>query len=110
MSPPTPTTTASIGHSLAAWIPVGATGGAGPYAGLDLFLRRASGGHDRAADRHLRRALAHYHRPPLPADLPYEYRKELLGYAIIAGLFWLFQVPGLRAPRPGAKNADADLP
>jgi hypothetical protein len=41
-----------------------------------------------------------YHRPPLPADLLYEYRKDLVAYAIIAGLFWLFQAPGLRAPAP----------
>jgi hypothetical protein len=39
-----------------------------------------------------------YHRPPLPADWLYEYRKDVLAYAIIAGLFWLFQAPGLREP------------
>lgn len=39
-----------------------------------------------------------YHRPPLPADLLYEYRKDLVGYVIITGLFWQFKAPGLRAP------------
>ncbi|HWW25730.1 MAG TPA: LytTR family DNA-binding domain-containing protein [Caulobacter sp.] len=41
-----------------------------------------------------------YHRPPLPADLLYEYRKDMVGYAIIVGLFWLFRSPELRAPAP----------
>ena len=51
-----------------------------------------------------------YHRPPLPADLLYEYRKDLLGYAIIAGLFWLFRAPGLGAPAPDAQRRPDETP
>jgi len=52
-----------------------------------------------------------YHRPPLPADLLYEYRKDLVSYCIIAGLFWLFQAPGLRTPTPQAEHgSEAEAP
>jgi hypothetical protein len=53
---------------------------------------------------------ASYHRPPLPADLLYEFRKDLLAYAIIAVLFWLFQAPGLRAPAPEADRQREETP
>ena len=45
-----------------------------------------------------------YRRPPLPADLLYEYRKDLVGYVIIAGLFWLFKAPGLHARTPAVER------
>lgn len=51
-----------------------------------------------------------YHRPPLLADLLYEYRKDLVAYAIIAGLFWLFRAPGLRAPAPGPERQLDETP
>jgi hypothetical protein len=52
----------------------------------------------------------HYHRPPLPGDLLYEYRKDLIGYAIIAGLFWLFRAPGLRAPETRTTRRPGEAP
>ena len=38
-----------------------------------------------------------HYRPPLPADLLYEYRKDALAYAIVAGIFWLAR-PAKREP------------
>jgi LytTr DNA-binding domain len=123
------------GRSLPAWIPIGKEGSSGTGALLAcglayLAMRLATPGRTgwlRVALVHTLGSIAFsgvhqavmtglrivifaahgatYHRPPLPADLLYEYRKDLLGYAIIAGLFWLFQAPGLRAPAPGAKPA-----
>jgi len=52
----------------------------------------------------------HYQRPPLPGDWLYEYRKDLIGYAIIAGLFWLFRAPGLREPEPGTEHRPDETP
>ena len=51
-----------------------------------------------------------YHRPPLPTVLLYEYRKDVLAYAVIAGLFWLFQAPGLRGSAPDAKGQPDETP
>lgn len=45
-----------------------------------------------------------YRRPPLPADLLYEYRKDLLAYLIISSLFWLFKAPEVGAPAPSAES------
>jgi LytTr DNA-binding domain len=45
---------------------------------------------------------ASYHRPPLPADLVYEYRKDLVAYIVMAALFWMFRPP---RPRPTAEEA-----
>jgi DNA-binding LytR/AlgR family response regulator len=36
------------------------------------------------------------------ADWPYEYRKDLLSYVVVAGAFWLLRAPGLRGERTRA--------
>jgi len=53
---------------------------------------------------------ASYHRPRLPADLVYEYRKDLLSYIVMAGLFWLFRAPGLRPAAPVPHRPSGQLP
>lgn len=47
-----------------------------------------------------------HYRPPLPADLLYEYRKDALAYAIIAGIFWLAR-PAKRGCAEAATTAFA---
>ena len=53
-----------------------------------------------------------YH-PPVPGDLLYEYRKDVLGYGIMALIFWLFCRPGdspISAPvRSTLAGADASF-
>ena len=47
-----------------------------------------------------------HYRPPLPADLLYEYRKDVLAYAIIAGIFWVLRHPAATSDaRPVARQA-----
>jgi hypothetical protein len=55
-------------------------------------------------------ALGRSYHVPLPGDLLYEYRKDVLAYAIIAGLFWLFQAPGLGPTKPSAERQSEEEP
>lgn len=51
-----------------------------------------------------------YRRPPLPADLLYEYRKDLLAYLIIASLFWLTRGTGAREPAQEVEHRYEEAP